>query len=716
MFRPFNFQLTALRALGAFLFLLPAFPALALNAMVQSHGDLSRDDWNQNETLLAPSNIATPGNFGKLFNHSVDGHVYAQPLYVPNLNIGGTTHNVVFVCTMHDTVYAFDADTNQAALWQVSFLGTSGSTVISTIPNLEVASCNDTPSEYGVMSTPAIDLSTNTLYCVAATKEVSTGPVTHYVHRLHALSLTDGLEKFSGPASITAVWNGTGGPITFDDSLEINRPGLVLYNGLVYSFWSSHCDDGAYYGWAIGYSASNPTLGPQSVYNVSPVTQRGGIWQSGAAPAMDAGGNFYMTTGTGAFDAASSAGGGVDHGESIIKFTGGASPVIADYFTPSNWAALDRIDNEMGSTGAVLLPDSMGTAAHPHLLTCGDKAGNIYLLDRDNLGGFDEGPGGTDAYLQKMNNAPLTAFATFMTPAVFNNTVYWSFVDSPIEAFTVTNGQYNPVPSSSTSTPPDFHFPGVSPAVSSNGNTNGILWAIEPDPANVGLHAYDATNLATELYNSNNAPGDVINSPSNKFTPPTIINGKVYVATANSLEVFGLFVTVTPFPTPSATRTPTKTPTATPTGSPTGTRTSTPTLTPSSTATQTGTPTPSGTPSSTATPSPSGTPTATGTITFTPTITPTPLPGFGPIVASPNLLQPGQTTTTFSVSEPGATLDVTIYDMDGEKVVAGHGVPGSSRCYWDSTGSASGLYLANVKVVEPDGSGRSQILKLVVLH
>lgn len=697
MFNPVRFQFNHLRMLGALCLLLTASSACAQSAMIQSHSDLSRDGWNSHETLLAPSNIATPGNFGKLFNHSVDGHVYAQPLYVPNLTIGGVTHNVIFICTMHDSVYAFDADSGSGAnanpLWHVVFTNGSG---VTTIPYTEVASCNDSQPEYGVLDTPAIDLSTNTLYCVAATKEVSAGPTTAYVHRLHALSLIDGSEKFGGPVSVTAVWNGTGGPITFNDSLEINRPGLVLTNGLVYSFWSSHCDDGAYFGWIIGYSASNLALGPQSVYNISPVTQRGGIWQSGSAPAMDSSGNFYMTTGTGTFDAAPAAGGGVDHGESIIKFTGGTSPAIADSFTPSNWAALDVIDNEMGSTGAVVLPDSLGTAAHPHLLTCGDKAGDIFMLDRDNLGGFDQGPGGTDASLQRINNAPLTAFALFSTAAVYNNTIFWNFVDSPIEAYTVTNGLYSTTPTSQTSL--IYHFPGCSPAVSSNGNTNGILWAIEPDPANVGLHAYDATNLANELYNSNNVASDAVSSPSNKFTPPTIINGKVYMATANTVEVFGLLIAATPFPTPL------------PTGTPTATATKTVTATP----TQTPTPTATKTPTSSPTPSPTGTITGTPTVTGSPTSTP--IPGPGPVVAVPNLLQPGQTTATFSVPESGATLNVIIYDVDGEKVVEGQGVPESSRCYWDASGAASGLYLAHVKVVDPDGSTRSQILKLAVLH
>lgn len=626
--------------------------------MIQSHSDLARDGWNPNETLLAPSNIATPGNFGKLFNHSVDGHVYAQPLYVPNLNIGGTAHNVVFVCTMHDSVYAFDADTNQAALWQVQFTGINGGVTITTLPNLEVASCNDTPPEYGIMSTPAIDLSTNTLYCIATTKEVSAGPVTHYVHRLHALSLIDGSEKFGGPASITAVWNGTGGPITFDDSLEINRPGIVLENGLVYSFWSSHCDDGAYYGWILGHDASNLSL--QSTYNMSPVTQRGGIWQSGAAPALDPNGKFYMTVGTGAFDLNT---GGVDHGESVVKYTGGASPLITDYFTPSNWAALDAIDNEMGSTGAVLLPDSMGTTVHPHLLTCGDKAGDVFLLDRDNLGGFDRGPGSTDAYLQKINNAPLTAFATFTSAAVYNNTVFWNFVDSPIEAYTLTNGQYPLTPNSQTALV--YHFPGCSPSVSSNGNTNGILWALEPDPANVGLRGYDATDLSKLLYNSNTAPGDVINSPSNKFTPPTVINGKVYVGTANSLEVFGLLIPATPFPT----------------ALPTGTATSTP----------------------------------------IPTITPTPPPNLFPaVLAAPNVSRDGQAVHFLFNLSAGSRLWISIYSVSGELVYYGStsGFNGSNDLIWPVKNQsnqevASGLYIYQLRV---DGVSDTKVGKIAVLH
>ncbi len=664
---------------------LHAFSARAQNTMILSHNDISRTGWNPNETYLAPSNVNTAADFGKLFSQPVDGQVFTQPLYVPNLSIAGGTHNVVFIATEHESVYAFDADASQAPLWQVNFGGVVGGTTVSSVPYAETASCNDIGTEFGITGTPAIDLSTNTLYVTAETKEVAAGPVTNYVHRLHALNLSTGAEKFGGPVTIQAAVTVNGSIATFNAPQQLNRPGLVLSNGIVYSFWGSHCDDGLYYGWVLGYSASNLSL--QKVFNAAPVSQSGAIWACGEAPPIDSNGNFYLTTANGSFDVNT---GGVDYCDSVIKLSS-SSMAVGDYFTPADQAFLDDNDEDFGAVGAVLLPGSFGSAAHPRLLTCGDKTGVIYLLDMNNLGGYLNGAGGTDAVVQEFQGASTTITSGYTIPSCYNGTVYWGFVGDPIRAYNFVNGQY---PATANSlTPESYDFPGAMPSVSSNGNTNGILWAIQPGTT-ATLIAYDATNLANELYNSNNVAADGITFANNKFTPPTIINGKVYVATSGSMEVFGLKITVTPFPTPSGTQTPTKTPTSTPSPTVTSTATSTATFTPAITFT----------------------PTLTGTATISPTPTATLPPGSGPVIAVPNILKDGQTVATFRVPESGASLEVSIYDIDGEKLVEGQGAPGSSLCYWNSAGSASGLYLARVKVTDADGNTRSQSLKLVVLH
>ncbi|HJT24848.1 MAG TPA: pyrrolo-quinoline quinone [bacterium] len=624
--------------------------------MINYHNDLARTGLNPNETILNPSNV-NASTFGKLFTQTVDGHVYAQPLYVPHLSIAGGTHNVVFICTEHDSVYAFDADSaegdNAAPLWQTNFLGTVGDTTVTTVPWAEVASCDDTAPEYGIMATPAIDLATNTLYVEAETKEVSAGPVTNYVHRLHALDLSTGAEKFGGPVSIAAVWTGPGGPITFNAPQQICRPGLMVLGGMVYTFWGSHCDDGLYYGWILRFNASDLSL--QKVFNTAPTAQSGSIWQCGSPPAVDANGFLYLSTGNAAFDGGTQ---GVDYGDSLLKFSLAPSLLaVTDYFTPSNQAFLNANDEELGSVGPILLPDAYGSALHPHLLTAADKTGYIYLLDRDNLGGYQQGPGGSDAVVQEFQGSVATnAAAGYTMPAFYKGYVYWSFVGDFIKCYQIVNGLYQPTPSSQTAE--YFTFPGCIPSVSSNGETNGILWAVQPGNPGV-LRAYSAVDLGVELYNSTFAPGsrDDLGSPNNKFTPPTIINGKVYVPTANSMVVYGLLVTATPTPT--------------------------------------------------ATPSVTGSPVLTAT--------PTPIEN-GPIVAVPNVLGPGQNLVTFEVLEPGATVEVVVYDVAGERIGEKQGSRGSSRCDWDATGMASGLYLARVTVIGADGSIRHQILKFLVIH
>lgn len=513
-------------------------PVTAQDAMITYHNDGYRTGLNPHETQLKPSNV-NKSSFGKLFTQTVDGQVYGQPLYVPNLSIAGGTHNVIFICTEHDSVYAFDADSYQAPLWFVTFLNLGAG--ITTVSKEDAGYCGQIQPEIGITDTPVIDLSTNTIYLVAMTKQAS-GAVTQFFQQLHALDLSTGTEKFSGPCTIRATVPGTGD----GGAMDVLNPraykvrcGLALDNGVVFTAFTSHCDFnnwGAYHGWLIGYKASAVTE-QVGVFNVTPDGNEGAIWSSGDAPSVDEKGNLYVETSNGSFDADK---GGRDYGDSILRIAGAGTLqlVAADYFAPSNQADLSDNDQDVGSVGQILLPDSYGSPAHPHLLTGGDKTGEIYLLDRDNLGSYRKGNGGGNAVVQEFHAAALSNGQCFMTPACFNGFVYWSMVAQHLKAYRLSNGLYQTQAFSQT--PETYAFPGCVPSVSSNGDRNGILWAIQPGKHAV-LRAYDANNLAHELYNSAQSAGrDTTGSPNNKFTPPTIINGKVYVPTADSLVVYGL--------------------------------------------------------------------------------------------------------------------------------------------------------------------------------
>lgn len=635
MFSPVLFQRYRLAPVFLAFWALTAFPARAQVSMTTYHNDALRTGLNPDETLLAPSNVNST-DFGKLFTQSVDGQVYAQPLVVPDLSIAGGTHNVVFVCTEHDSVYAFDADTSQAALWHVSFLNAGAG--VTTVSQADVGNCPQITTEIGITDTPAVDRTSNSIYMVAMTKQAS-GGVTNFYQTLHTLDLSTGAEKAGGPSTIQASVAGTGDggtTDTFNPHAYKMRSGLFLYNGVVYTCSTSHCDFntwGAYHGWLIGYNASAVTQ-QVGVFNVTPNGSEGAIWSVGDAPSVDAAGNLYLETANGTFDANR---GGPDYSDSILRLTGSGTSNLAaaDYFTPANQAALSSADQDLGSVGQILLPDSFGSTAHPHLLTGGDKTGEVYLLDRDNLGGYQKGPGGTDAVVQEFHAATGTSNQCFSVPACFNGFVYWSMVGQTLKAYSLSNGLYNTTASSQTAE--TYANPGCVPSLSSNGDANGILWAVQPGNPAV-LRAYDATNLGTELYNSTLAAGnrDATGSANNKFTPPTILNGKVYVPTSNSLVVYGLLITATPFPTP------------------TGTSASTPAFSPTSTATSSSTSTPSSTPSPALTATFSPTPTSTFSATFTPTATMSPTgTSTRALTSSPS---PTRTPTGTSTGTPTATM------------------------------------------------------------
>ena len=479
------------------------------------HNDLARTGQNLNETLLTPASVSS-GQFGRLFTYAVDGQVYAQPLYLPGVIIPGKgIHNVVFVVTEHDSVYAFDADNYLAApLWHVSFLDPAAGVTAASAADLGCASI--TP-EIGITSTPVIDPASGALYLVAMT-ELSSG---NFQHQLHALDVATGAEKPGSPVEIQASVPGRGDGNTmvqFKPWLYKQRAGLLLLNGVVYTAWSSHCDAGNYHGWIIGYNAR--TLQQAAVYTDTPNWYAGAFWQGGAGPAADANGNIYVVSANGTFDTNL---GGSDLGDSIIKLSTGNGLSVADYFTSYNADELGDKDIDLGSSGALLLPDAAGSSAHPHLLVSGSKEGSVYLVDRDNLGHFQ--PEGNSQIVQSLADAvgPL-----FGIPVYFNNTVYFSAAHDQVKAFSLQGGLLSAVPTSASSA--TFAELGSVPSISANGASNGILWTIDPAAQ---LQAYDAANLSNQLYQANL-------SSFVKFSTPIIANGKVYVGTLNGLDVFGL--------------------------------------------------------------------------------------------------------------------------------------------------------------------------------
>jgi hypothetical protein len=495
------------------------------------HNDLARTGQNLSETQLTPADVNST-SFGRLFSVPVDGQVYAQPLYMSGLTIPGQgVHNVVFVATQHDSVYAFDADTNIGPevnpLWHDSFINPP--TGVTTVLSADV-NCYDIAPEIGITATPVIDPASNTLYVVAMTKEIS-GDTTTYVHRLHALDVATGAEKFGGPVVIQASATGTGDGGTVDvfnphDFKE--RPALLLSGGVVYTAWSSHCDESAYHGWLIGYDAH--TLQQVSVFNVTPNGQLGSIWASGAGPAVDAQGDIYFTTANGTFDANS---GGSDYGNTFLRLqaNGAGGMSVVQYFTPFNQAMLNAQDLDLGSGGVLLLPDAVGSTAHPHLLTSAGKQGEIYLVDRDTMGGFNNG---SDQVVQELASSP-----EFGMAAYFNGDLYYGGDGDSLKAFSVANAGLSTAPASQSSTV--FGFPGTTPSVSANGTMNAIVWAIENGSGGAVLHAYDAGNLADELYNSGEAGTRDQLDAAVKFTVPTIADGHVFVGTNAMLTVFGMF-------------------------------------------------------------------------------------------------------------------------------------------------------------------------------
>jgi len=492
--------------------------------------DLSRTGQNLSESALTPANV-TSASFGLLRNLTVDGKVDAQPLYVSQLSVSGSLHNVVFVATEHDSVYAFDADTG-STLWQASLLAT-GETLSDT------HGCFQVVPEIGITSTPVIDRSAGAhgiVYVVAMSKDASS----NYHQRLHALDLATGAELLNGPVEITATYPAAGGgTTTFSPGQYEERAALLLLNGTLYTSWTSHCDVGPYFGWIIAYSAS--TLSRTAVLNVAPNSGGTGpaIWMSGGGPAADSSGNIYLLTANGAFETTLDANGfptNQDFGNSFLKIsTAGGSLRVADYFTMYNEVAESAADEDLGSGGEMLLPDlTDSNNIVRHLVVGAGKDGNIYVVNRDAMGKFNS----TDnsQIWQQVSGALVST--VFSTPAYFSGTVYYGDVGDTLKAFTISGAKLPASPQSQSAT--QFGSPGTAPAVSANGTSNGIVWAHENSNPAV-LHAFDAGNLQHELYNSNQAAGDRDHfGVGNKFITPTVADGKVFVGTTASVAVFGL--------------------------------------------------------------------------------------------------------------------------------------------------------------------------------
>ena len=504
-------------------------------AFLTGRSDNQRTGANVKETLLAPSNV-NKNRFGRLFNYAIDYQALAQPLYVPNVTIPGLgTHSVVYVATMADSVYAFDADSNQGAnaapLWQVNFTDpahgiTTASVATSTLPCASTETGGPGFTQEGIVSTPVIDSVTGTLYVVAKTLENGT-----VRHRLHALDITTGQEKFGGPALITATSTSNKGHVTVFNSLhQKNRPGLLLLNGVIYiGFGSNFCND-ANSGWVLSYDAAS--LSQLAVFNASPDHGLTSIWQTGNGLAADEAGNIFVETaesGSG-FDVPS---GGETFCNSVVKLA--PDLTLADYFTPWSVAFLNANDLDLSSTGALVLPDQDGP--YPHELIAGGKQGFVYVLNRDAMGMYSAND---SQVLQELPLIPGETSSTirdalFSSPAYWNNTVYFAPIGSPILAFPLSGGLLGtPLTTGKYSA---LH----TPSISANGNTSGILWVIN----GTQLLAFDAVSLQL-LYGTNQAANGRDKLPAlGHFVTQTVANGKVYVATRTTLEVYGLFPTLT---------------------------------------------------------------------------------------------------------------------------------------------------------------------------
>ena len=524
-----------------------------LTGVYSYHNDTARDGVNSQEYALTTANVGS--TFGKLFSCTVDGAMYAQPLWVANVTIGGVRRNVVIAATAHDGLFAFDADANPCVkLWSVSLIdanhgGTTGETTVPSGPtgsgNLVGAGYGDMTPECGVTGTPVIDPATNTLYVVSKSTAVVGGSNSFY-QRLHAIDITTGAEKAHSPLAIQATYPGSGDggtSVVFNPQTQLQRAGLSLVNGTIFIAWASHEDKSPYYGWLAGYQYGASGFVQTAAFNATPNVLAGGIWMSGGAPSADAAGNLYLITGNGGFDATNGSAPNNDYGDSFLQLaptvnsgTPSAAISVAQYFTPTDQATDESLDKDFGAGGAAVLADIPSGALTWQLVMGGGKDGTLYILDRTagNMGGL--GDGNAWGYIN-------VGHSIFSTAAFWNNSIYIVPAGGPLTSYgalivPATGGLTFPTQTNGVSPAGGFHWPGATPSISATGTTNGMVWALDtsqyctPQSSGCGpavLHAYDATSLV-EIWNSSTAAADAAGYAV-KFAVPTVANGKIYVGT-----------------------------------------------------------------------------------------------------------------------------------------------------------------------------------------
>jgi len=526
---------------GAATLTVNAFSASSVTVLT-FHNDNARTGQNLSETILTTSNVNSM-QFGLVGTITVDGLVDAEPLYVGGLTVNGATHNVLFIATENDSVYAFDADTF-TQLWHNALLNGTGESPSDS------RGCNQVVPMIGVTSTPVIDQGAGpngTIFLVAMSKSGNT-----FHQRLHALDLTTGLDRMTA-TDVQATFSGTGsgssgGVQTFNPASYEERAGLLLLNGVIYTTWTSHCDATPYNSWVIGFNESNlarSVILDMTANGASAAGhggQEGGIWMAGAGPAADSSGNIYLLIGNGTFDTTLSGSNfpnQCDFGNSFMKLSTSANNChgtglgVSDYFTMHN-ACCDSSsesfqDTDLGSGGAMVLPDSIGA----HLAVGAGKDSNLYVVNRDGMGKFNSS--NDSAIYQELGGA--LGGGVWSAPAYFNNTVYYGPVDNNLLAFAISNAKLSSTPTKSSH---QFGYPGTMPSVSANGNSNGIVWAAQTGTTGT-LYAFNAANM-TQLFS-----GNFTATASAKFATPMIANGKVYVGTGptnnsngGSVAVFGL--------------------------------------------------------------------------------------------------------------------------------------------------------------------------------
>jgi Calx-beta domain len=542
---------------GAAGLIIPCAAVAQVNVLTY-HNDNGRTGQNLNENILTPANVKQ-STFGKIFTYNVDDYVYAQPLYVSGVNIPGQgIHNVVFVATENNSVYALDADSNTGAnggvLWQINF-GPAAPTPTSNFPFTPIE------PEVGITSTPVIDPSSGIMYVDAFTEAGG-----NFSHAIHALNITNGTETAFSPVTVTATFPGvgagsSGGVQTFQPGQELQRSALTLANGILYVAYAGYTDmttTDPFHGWVIGFNASNLQQLPAYVFNTTPngttaqfgsIAGEGGIWMGGDGLAVDANNSLYFASGDGNFNAFNGAG-GTEYGDSFVKLSSSGGLSVADYFTPQNQAFYRTNDLDVGSGGVMLLPDQPGSI--PHMMIGAGKPGTAYLINRDQMtAGNDHFDMSQDAVLASVQ----LAGGCYNTPAYFNGTIYYAAWEDHLVGYMVSNASIPQIPNQVGSR--IMGYPGCTPAVSANGTSNGIVWGVQRGPATGSgppvLWACNATNISTEIYNSTQAGARDQLTNGVKFIAPTIANGKVYVGGQSNLTVFGLLAGALQFSSPTYT-------------------------------------------------------------------------------------------------------------------------------------------------------------------